>query len=410
MDIPDVTVLKIRIDKNNAYVITVESTKPNALCQHCGREIRQFHSHDKWIRLRHLPILGQPVYIRLRPKRYKCPHCDGGPTTTQELDWYTARSPHTKAYDQHLLLQLVNSTVEDVSQKEKVGYDAVDGAIKRHINVRVNWSAFSQLKVIGIDEIALTKGRSNYAAIITSQQAKGQVAILAVLPDRKKETVRQFLDSIPRRLRATIKSVCTDMWDGYISAVQAFEQAHDEVTLAVIVDRFHVAKNYRDGVDTLRKSECRRLKKELSETEYESIKGVLWPCRKNNRDLTTVERRKLCSLFAYSPALKVAYTLREELTAIFDLPLNRKQALQRLNKWQAKVRRQGVPCFDKFLKTLNNHLPLIANYFINRRSSGFVEGLNNKIKTIKRRCYGISRIDHLFQRIYLDLEGYHLFA
>jgi len=410
LDIPNVHVLKTRIDKNDAFVITVEGTKQSTICQHCGRKITQFHGHDKWIRLRHLPILGRPVYIRLRPKRYKCPHCDGGPTTTQQLEWYTPHSPHTKAYDQHLLLQLVNSTVEDVSQKEKVGYDAVEGAIKRHITETVDWSAFKELGVVGIDEIALTKGRSNYAAIITSQQAKGQVAILAVLPDRKKETVRQFLDSIPRHLRATIKSVCTDMWDGYITAVQEFEQAHDEVSLVVIVDRFHVAKNYRDCVDTLRKSERRRLQKELSETEYESIKGVLWPCRKNNCDLTTAERQQLRALFAYSPALKAAYTLREELTAIFDLPLNRQEALRRLDKWQAKVRRQSVTCFDTFLKTLKNHLSLIANYFINRLSSGFVEGLNNKIKTIKRRCYGISRIDHLFQRIYLDLEGYRLFA
>ena len=410
LDIPNVNVLKTRIDKNGAYLITVESSKQSAVCQHCGRKITQFHGHDKWIRLRHLPILGRPVYIRLRPKRYKCPHCDSGPTTTQQLDWYTPRSPHTKAYDRYLLLQLVNSTVEDVSQKEKAGYDAVEGAINRHITATVNWSAFRELSVMGIDEIALTKGKSNYAAIITTQQANGQVSILTVLPDRKKETVRRFLDSIPRHLRATIKSVCTDMWDGYITAVQEFEKAHDEVSLAVVVDRFHVAKNYRDGVDTLRKSECRRLKKELSETEYESIKGVLWPCRKNNRNLTTDERRKLRVLFAYSPALKAAYTLREELTAIFDLPLNRAEALQRLDKWRDKVRRQGVSCFDKFLKTLKNHLSLIANYFINRLSSGFVEGLNNKIKTIKRRCYGISRIDHLFQRIYLDLEGYRLFA
>lgn len=360
--------------------------------------------------MRHLPILGRPVYIRLRPKRYKCPYCDGHPTTTQQLDWYTPRSPHTKAYDQHLLLQLVNSTVEDVSQKEKAGYDAVEGAVNRHITTKVDWSAYWELAVIGIDEIALTKGRSNYAAIITSQQRNGQVVILAVLPDRKKETVRQFLDSIPRHLRATIKSVCTDMWDGYIKAVEEFEQAHDEVSLVVVVDRFHVAKNYRNCVDTLRKSERHRLQKELSETEYESLKGVLWPCRKNNCDLTTNERQKLRTLFAYSPPLKAAYTLREELTAIFNLLLNREEALERLDKWRDKVKRQRVTCFDKFLKTLKNHKSLIANYFINRLSSGFVEGLNNKIKTIKRRCYGISRIDHLFQRISLDLEGYRLFA
>ena len=69
-----------------------------------------------------------------------------------------------------------------------------------------------------------------------------------------------------------------------------------------------------------------------------------------------------------------------------------------------------LTCFDAFLKTLTNWRDEIVNYFTGRRSSGFVEGLNNKIKTLKRRCYGISRVTTLFQRLYLDLEGYRRFA
>lgn len=90
------------------------------------------------------------------------------------------------------MLQLVNSTVKDVSHKEDVGYDAVDGVIERCIHASVNWDEFTELKIIGIDEIAMTKGRRNFVAIITTQQADGHVALLGVLADRTKETVRQF--------------------------------------------------------------------------------------------------------------------------------------------------------------------------------------------------------------------------
>jgi transposase len=121
--------------------------------------------------------------------------------TTQTLDWYETKCPHTKTYDHHLMLQLINSTVEDVSRKEDVGYNAVAGAIKRCIHATVNWDEFDELNVIGIDEVALTKGRKNFIAIVTTQQADGHVAVLAVLPDRKKKTVRQFLETIPKRLR-----------------------------------------------------------------------------------------------------------------------------------------------------------------------------------------------------------------
>jgi transposase len=409
MDIPEVEVIEVQINKHGDYIITVKSTQTGTLCQHCGRRITKSNGYGREIELRHLPILGRRVYIRLRPKRYECPHC-GGKTTTQQLDWYEVNSPHTKAYDRYLMLQLVNSTVEDVSRKDKVGYDAVDGAVERCIQTGVNWAEFAELEVIGIDEIALKKGRRNFVAIVTTQQADGRVKLLGVLADRQKETVRQFLEHIPKRLRKTMKQACTDMWDGYVNAVEEFGAAHSEVSIEVVIDRFHVAKNYRECVDQVRKQECRRLKKELPEPDYEELKGVMWIVRKNNDSLTPNERKKLRRLFEFSPELKLAYSFREELNSIFEMLLTKEEGKERLLKWRDKVQRSALTCFDKFVKTLNNWLDKISNYFTDRRSSGFVEGLNNKVKTTKRRCYGILRVTTLFQRLYLDLEGYQRFA
>ncbi len=70
----------------------------------------------------------------------------------------TTGSPHTFAYDEHLLLQLVGATIEDVSIKERVAYDAVLGALERRIRAAVDWSAYTRLEVLGLDEIALKKG------------------------------------------------------------------------------------------------------------------------------------------------------------------------------------------------------------------------------------------------------------
>ncbi len=111
----------------------------------------------------------------------------------------------------------------------------------------------------------------------------------------------------------------------------------------------------------------------------------------------------------YSPPLKKAYFFRDELTAIFDEKITKPQAKRRLNGWMERVRRSGIRCFDDFMKTLEARKNEIANYFGGRHTSGFVEGLNNKIKVIKRRCYGIFNTEHLFQRIYLDLHGYSLY-
>jgi transposase len=92
-----VRVLKIEITPRGECTIAIESTLEGTKGRKCGREIREFHGLNEGITLRHLPILGRKVFLRLRPKRYRCPYCAGGPTTTQELSWYEAKSPHTKA-------------------------------------------------------------------------------------------------------------------------------------------------------------------------------------------------------------------------------------------------------------------------------------------------------------------------
>ena len=161
LDIPNVRVLRTEINKVSELIITVESTKEGTNCHPCGQEIRKRHGYDEWTIIRHLPVFGRPSYLRYRPRRYQCMACEGHPTTTQQLDWRESNSPHSMLYDDHLLLQLVNSTVEDVSIKEGIGYDCVLGVLERRISASVDWWQYTGLGVVGLDEIALKKGQRN---------------------------------------------------------------------------------------------------------------------------------------------------------------------------------------------------------------------------------------------------------
>jgi len=178
----------------------------------------------------------------------------------------------------------------------------------------------------------------------------------------------------------------------------------------IVIDRFHVAEQYRDAADLVRKQELARLKNELPDEEYRQLKGCLWAFRKNPEDLRPEERQVLKRFFSSSPKAKLAYDLRQQLTAIFEQHLSKKQAQTKIRAWMTQVRNSGLTCFDDFLSTLERWWEEITNYFIHRESSGFVEGFNNRLKVLKRRCYGLFNLQHLFQRIYLDLEGYRLFA
>ena len=406
LDIPDVRVLKTEINARGELIITIESTKAGTTCRRCGRWIDKFHGHDEWVTLRHLPVFGRPSYLRYRPKRYQCLTCEDRPTTTQRLDWQESNSPHTFAYDEHLLVQLVGSTIEDVSVKEQVAYDAVLGVLERRVSAEVDWSAYASLGTLGLDEIALKKGHRDFVTIVTARLEGGQVVLLGVLADREKDTVVAFLRSIPGQLVKTIHTVCCDMYEGFTEAVR--EELHTAVR--IVVDRFHVTRRYHQGADELRQSELKRLKQTLPPAEYQLLKGSMWAFRKKPADLRPEERRVLKKLWEYAPKLKQAYDLREQLTIIFNQTISRVVAQRKIKAWAQRVKKSGLKCFDEFLKTLEHWWEEITNYFIDRASSGFVEGFNNKIKVLKRRCYGIFNLKHLFQRIFLDLEGYRLFA
>ena len=405
LDIPDVTIESVTTNRVGHIEITVKSTVEGTPCHQCGKMTTKFYGEDHEITLRHLPILGRKTSVRLRPKRYQCPHCHGNPTTTQRLSWYTPRSAYTRAYEEQILLSLVNSTVEDVSIKEDIGYEAIMGIIDRHIERDINWEDIIRLDVIGLDEISLKKGHRDFVAIITGR-IEAETIILGVLPDRKKATVKAFLSGIPQRVRQTIHSVCSDMYEGFVNAAKEVLGKR----VKIVIDRFHVAKLYRSRLDRLRKQELKRLKQTLSEEEYGQLTGAMWALRKQEEKLTEKDKAILACLFAYSPCLKTAYELCGELTSLFDSQISKRMGKHALKRWMKKARESGLRCFNSFLSTLETRLDDIANYFIDRHTSGFVEGFNNKLKVIKRRCYGILNVTHLFQRIQLDLNGYALFV
>jgi transposase len=178
----------------------------------------------------------------------------------------------------------------------------------------------------------------------------------------------------------------------------------------IIIDRFHVARHYRDCVDTLRKQEVKRLRTVLPEEQHDDLKHILWPSRKCPEDLEPPVQEQLKRFFIHSPALKQAMALREELTAIFDTARSKADGLRRIAFWRDRVVKSNLTFFDDFLRLLDNWLDLITNYFIDHESSGFVEGLNNKLKVLKRRCYGIRNVGRIFQRLTIDVEGYRRFS
>jgi transposase len=398
LDLPYVEVLSIRIDQESCYHLNIRSTETEGCCHVCKAVSPHFHGYDREITVQHLPILGKSCYLHMTLPRFRCDHCPKKPTTTLQPSWRRKNSEYTTDFEDYILKSLMNSTVSDVSYKEGISEGVISRLLDAYISTEIDWKTIEVIGQLGIDEISIKKGHKDFVTIITSR-SHGKIRLLAILKDRKKATVIEFFESIPKPIRKTIFCVCSDFYEGFINAAKEVLGKR----VRIVIDRFHLAKLYRKGLDTLRKKEMALLKKTLEKSEYAQLDGVMWALRKPKEKRSEKEKRALSKLFSHSGSLKKAAQFSDELTQTLNTETSRSGGIRRLKNWALKVGKSDTSCFDTFLGTLEKRVIEIANYFVRRENSGFVEGFNNRIKVLKRRCYGIIDRKYLYQRLSLDL-------
>jgi transposase len=405
LDIDSLEITAQSTDKQGNIILDVVSTNAHSTCHRCGKPATKRNGTAPVRLIQHLSILDTKVYLRITPIRYSCEYCDDHPTTTEQFDWCDRNASTTKGLDDYIMRCLINSTIEDVSKKEKIGQRVIQGALDRQVKKEVNWDKMSRLGIIGIDEISLKKGYNSFVTVISAKSKEEGLVVIAVLEGREKETVKTFLQSIPHKLKQTVDQVCTDMYDGYVNAaIEVFGVQY------LVIDRYHLTKLYRKPLDQLRIKEMARLKAGLLPEDYAKLEGMMWILRKKHECLSEADKSGLEFLYKHSPKLKEAHSYALRLTHIFNNHSNRKSAMAKINRWILSVEKSELTIFDSFINTLKEYKPYIGNYFKERKNSGFVEGLNNKIKVLKRRCYGLIKTETLFQRLFLDLQGFACYA
>ncbi len=403
LGLSDITITEVTEARDGSIHIVVSSTKTETLCRHCQLPTEPY-GYGRLLTLRHLPILGHEVYIKIKTIRGICKRCDDNPTTTQTLSWFDRNGHHTKPYDDYLMLQLIGSMQTDVAKKEGLTEEILQGVMDRYKIDEVDWNTIHRIGLLGIDEIANKKGHQDYVTLVTSRHA-GTNKILGVLQGKEKSPIKRFLNTIPKKKRKTITAVCVDLCENYINAVRDILSPE----IPIVADRFHVAKLYRKAIDELRSSELKRLKKLLTEDEYKLLRPAIKILISKKECYSKQDKKTLAPLFELSPGIQAAYRLAREFTHIYNAHHRQSTAEKKLKNWVKKVEESKVACFNTFIKTVKKYVDPISHYFIARDTSGWVEGINNKVKVIKRRCYGMLDLKHFFQRIFLDLQGYALF-
>lgn len=220
------------------------------------------------------------------------------------------------------------------------------------------------MKRLSIDEISQRKGHQNFATVVCDID---QGKLLEVIDSHHQKDIIEILKQQPLELREQVKEVSVDMWGGFPKVVQeVFPKAR------LVVDRFHVMKTVNEELNIIRRK-----------TKMTG-KGSKFILLKNGEELSQEERIKLAQILSHSKRLKTAYELKEELREIFETCTTVESGKINLLQWLRKAR--AVYC--DVLTTIHNHLDGICNYFLSRTTSGVMEGINNKLKLIKRQAYG----------------------
>lgn len=258
----------------------------------------------------------------------------------------------------------------------------------------VNNQPIKSVKKLGIDEIALRKGKHDYCAVLVDLEKS---KLLRILRKRTKEVLEEELISWGTELLENIEEVSIDLWSGYKSVAEELMPNAE-----IVADRFHVMKKINEELDGQRKKERREINKIKDKSEKElKIKAITnskYVLLKKGEDLTETEKKKLKEVYENFPKLRKMYGQKERIRRIYESAKNCEEGLEEIGKWLNRVK----DLFPKSSKTIINWIGEIVSYFDNRTTQGKVEGINNKIKLVKRLAYGFRNFNSFCVRVFLD--------
>lgn len=358
-----------------------------AMCPKCGAMSDKIHDENQRC-VRHLDIWGHKTFLHFSSRRFTCDQC--GHTFTEELPFVEPHRRQTIAFERHIYELCISGNRKRVAGQEGLCQSTVRDIFKRWAGYKVALCADILTRVLGIDEISLKKRHKQYALVISDIDRK---CVLAVLPDRSKETLEKWIGSLTEQQRKAIRFASIDMWAPYCQAVR-----NKLPRAQVVVDRFHVMKQLNERIGKIRT----RIQSNADDEVKKILKGSRWLLVRNRSELSSKEQEHLRNILDLCTELRTVYLLKEEFRQIFEKVNSRDKAVRYLRAWKLKALSTGNKFLAKFVKTLENWWKQILNYFLEGITNGFVEGLNGAIRNIIRRAFGYRNFQNFRLQVFAE--------
>ena len=358
-----------------------------AVCPRCGKATAGGYDHkDRCVR--HLDIWGMRTFVHFPQRRFDCEVC--GKPFTETLEWIDPKRRQTRAYEEHIYQRAQKTPRKHVALQEGLNESTVLDIFKKWAKEATGQPRRRGVRVLGVDEISLRKRHKQYALVLSDLERR---AVIDVLPNRQKDTLEKWLDDLTEEERRAIKVVSIDMWKPYRQAVRK-KLPHAEI----VADRFHVMKQLNHQLDLLR----RALQKKADDALYQVLKGNRWLLLRNRSELKPEEEAKLRVILDTSDELRNIYLLKEEFRTICDKINDKARAERFLRAWMWKAMATGSRYLIRFVKTLRNWWHEFLNYFDDRVTQGFVEGINRAIRGIINRAFGFRNFDNFRLQVLVE--------
>ncbi len=360
-------------------------------CSGCGQPAEAVHEYA-WRRIRDLPILDCRTYITFQRRRFACNRCGA---RLERLSWIQRYARVTNRLAESVARLCSVLPIKHVAQHYALGWETVKEIDKAWLKRRLGPVDFTGVTVIVMDEFAIQKGH-RYATVVADAQTK---RVLWVGRGRSRKDVRPFFMLLGEQHCKQIKAVAMDM-----NAAYEHEIHRHCPNARIVYDLFHVVAKYgREVIDRVRVDESNRLRDDKAARKV--VKGSRWLLLRNRENIHREQDMiRLDELLEANQALATVYILKDDLKRLWAYRYER-WARKFWNQWYARAIESGITPLISFANKLKDYLHGILAHCRWRLHTSVIEGMNNKIKVIKRMAYGFRDDEYFFLKIRAAFPG-----
>lgn len=354
----------------------------NLSCPSCAYH-KCNHDGMKQRNLRMAPLGNKSVFLYLKIHRCKC--CNCGQVWWPPIAFVNGKKRVTISFERYVLKMMQFATIKHVSQFLDVSWGLIKNIHKAYLKEKYKSIDFETIQYIGVDEFSIRKGHEYMTIFINLKTGE----IIHAVEGKSMECVTPFILELKEKA-VHLKAIAMDMNAAYASVTEKYLPNVD-----VVFDRFHVVALLNTAIDEIRRDQQAK----CNGVGLKVIKGMRFLLLSNYEQLDPKKQDSLQCLLEVNAPIAIAHTMKEQIRLFWMKP-TLQEGCKFLGWWIIDAIETGIYELVKTGKTLLRHWEGLTNYFNHKITNGKTEGVNNKIKTMKRQAYGFRDMEYFKLRLY----------